>query len=73
VRGGVTDPGIASLRSQLREKPQEKQEVPAPDRIRRVYDIKPFTNKFSFASILSITDLVEFVALFNELAHERGF
>jgi len=69
----VTDPGIASLRSQLREKPQEKQRVPCLgshlSRIRQ----EPFTNKFSFARMLSIRALVEFAAFFNKLAHERGF
>ena len=44
---------------------------PASDRICLVSDIEPFTNKFSFARMLSITDLVEFAAFFNKLAHER--
>ena len=46
---------------------------PASDRICLISGIRPFTNKFSFARMLSITDLVEFAAFFNKLAHERDF
>ena len=38
-----------------------------------VTGIRPFTNKFSFARMLSVTGLVEFAAFFSKLAHERGF
>jgi hypothetical protein len=46
---------------------------PASDRICLASGIRPFTNKFSFARMLSVTDLVGFAAFFNKLAQERDF
>jgi hypothetical protein len=70
----VTDPRIASLRSQITAKNRKKNSgFPVSDRICLVSDIEPFTNKFSFTRMLAITDLVEFAAFLNELARGRDF
>jgi hypothetical protein len=81
----VTDPGIASrslssgahsrdpLARNYEKNRKKSSGFPVSDRICLVSDIEPFTNKFSFARMLSITDLVEFVTPFNKLAPERDF
>lgn len=72
--GGVgRTPGLPRFARNYGKNRKKSSGFPAPDRIGRVPGIRPFTNKFSFARMLSITDLVEFAAFFNKLAHERDF